>query len=558
MTFLQMSLSGAILILVIAVVRAVAISRLPKRTFVALWCVVLLRIFVPLHVTLPIEMPFALPFEMPLGISSIEISSLAPNAYVSEPGVDTSEHIPPRPEKKESASDTRRLDTSEHISPHPPSLPAPPQSPFPTVPASPQAPRVPVLPIIWASGAVIFALNFLITHVFARREYAAALPVDNEFLRGWLRKNALRRRLQIRISDKIHTPLTYGIFRPVILLAKTTDFADAAALEYVLTHEITHIRRFDIVQKWLLAAALCVHWFNPAVWLMYVLASRDIEVSCDEAVLRKMGDGEKSAYALTLVALEEKRGGLSPLYNYFAKNAIKERIDLIMKTKKRTIFASIAAVALVFVLAAAAFAAVSNGNGGYGGYNYEGDEIAANYENFRAELSAYAWERINAGDAFGPISREITCRAPGCTDGIISKETGERASEWVWDSDSEIRTNEWNWNFDGGIVTNPDERYEIEMHRFVVTSFYCSACTPPDCPSDTAIYSFFWREYEWHPAYFAGTVDGNDVFLPASMFNNSMFNSISNFAAEDDAFYPPLEPDREPATEGELYWGIAD
>lgn len=84
------------------------------------------------------------------------------------------------------------------------------------------------------------------------------------------------------------------------------------------------------------AAALCVHWFNPAVWAMYILFNRDIELYCDESVVRQFGDDSKVSYAKALITMEEKRRGLPSLGNNFSKNAIEKRITAIMKTRKRT------------------------------------------------------------------------------------------------------------------------------------------------------------------------------------------------------------------------------
>jgi len=151
--------------------------------------------------------------------------------------------------------------------------------------------------------------------------------------------------------------MTYGIWNPVILFPKTTDWQDEARLRVVLTHELTHIRRFDIVWKWLLAAAVSVHWFNPLVWVMYVLANRDIELSCDEKVVWTFGETKKSAYALALIGLEETKSGFSPLCNNFAKNAIEERINAIMKTKKLTLMGSLLAILLVAGITMGALAA---------------------------------------------------------------------------------------------------------------------------------------------------------------------------------------------------------
>jgi len=78
------------------------------------------------------------------------------------------------------------------------------------------------------------------------------------------------------------------------------DLRDEEKPNYILTHEFIHIKRFDYAWKLLFAAAVCVHWFNPLVWLMYILANRDIELACDEKVLQIFGRKSRASYGLTL------------------------------------------------------------------------------------------------------------------------------------------------------------------------------------------------------------------------------------------------------------------
>ena len=174
-----------------------------------------------------------------------------------------------------------------------------------------------------------------------------AMPTRNDFIRKWQQSNLLRRDVHIRQLDHISTPLTYGIFRPVVLLPKNLDYDDEKQLALILTHEFTHIKRFDTLQKWILAASVCVHWFNPFVWVMYILANRDIELFCDETVIRKCGENAKPTYARALVRLEEKKIGLSPMISGFSKSSTEERIISIMKTKKITIATTLLAIGLV-------------------------------------------------------------------------------------------------------------------------------------------------------------------------------------------------------------------
>ena len=186
-----------------------------------------------------------------------------------------------------------------------------------------------------------------------------SIPDNTPYIQEWLTTHQIVRPIEVRNSDFISSPLTYGILHPVILLPKKLDRNDQAALKYVLTHEYVHIRRFDAITKILFAAVLCIHWFNPLVWVMYVLANRDMELSCDAWVIRMMGAKNRSSYALMLIKMEERRSGMSALYSHFGKNAISERIEAIMKFKKTSTIAC--ALALVLVVGATtAFAASAN------------------------------------------------------------------------------------------------------------------------------------------------------------------------------------------------------
>ena len=158
-------------------------------------------------------------------------------------------------------------------------------------------------------GAAVCAVVFAVAYGRCCREFRASFPVEDDVIRRWLQSHPLRRTIAIRQSGRISSPLTFGVLRPVILVPKKTDWTDETALRYVLEHEFVHIQRFDVLSKLLLIAAVCVHWFNPLVWVMYVLANRDLELSCDETVLRRFGGDVRAAYARVLIRMEAARGG---------------------------------------------------------------------------------------------------------------------------------------------------------------------------------------------------------------------------------------------------------
>lgn len=208
---------------------------------------------------------------------------------------------------------------------------------------------------IWVVGSILCAVAFALIYWRSHRKFRESLPIDNEFVAEWISQQRLRRPLQVRSSDQITTPVSYGVFRPVILLPKTFDWSNRQGLVYVLTHECMHIRHFDSVTKLLIIAAVCLYWFNPLVWAMYVLANRDIEFATDAAVIRRCGTDARSSYALTLISMAEAKSSPAPLCNHFSKNVIEERITAVM-TMKKTPWISLAVSAVLLTGTTMAFA----------------------------------------------------------------------------------------------------------------------------------------------------------------------------------------------------------
>lgn len=354
MSLAQMSFSGAVLILVIVLVRALLIHKLPKKTFLALWAVVLLRLLVP--------------FSVP---SSLSVYTLAERYF---PAVETafpfSGGLPDSAAAGISSGDTPQAspdtDGSAKVLPNdsasmPDSLQSAPGI-FSGLSAHIRS-RVSVWTAIWAAGFCLCLGFFLFTYLRCLQKFQMSLPVSNETLRSWYAVHPMKRKLSIRQLDRIASPLTYGVFRPVILLPKRTDWADTRRTWYVLEHEYVHIQHFDTLKKLTMLLALCIHWFNPLVWVMYILFNRDIELSCDETVIRRFGENTKSSYAMTLICMEEEKSGLTPLYNSFSKNAIEERIQAIMKIRKITFIPCMFAVLLVAGIAAAFATSASTPDG---------------------------------------------------------------------------------------------------------------------------------------------------------------------------------------------------
>ena len=326
MSLVQMSLSATLMIVAIIILRALTIERFPKKTFLVLWWIALLRLLIPFSI--PSVMSFYSWFDPNLP-AVVEQSSAMESTF--EPVLDDS-------------SETMENSTQFEMAPIPDTdieyVEVKPSKSFSEI-------FFDMLPAIWGVGIGVIAAFFGINYWKGVREFRMSLPVENEFVNEWLSSHQLRRNITIRQYDCIHTPLTYGICRPVILLPKESLEQSPSTLNFILTHEWVHIRRFDCVTKILLTAALCIHWMNPLVWVMYLLFNRDIELSCDETVLHLLGRNRRSDYALALIDMEEQKSGFASFASGFGRNAIEERIRAIMKMKKASLITILAAVVVV-------------------------------------------------------------------------------------------------------------------------------------------------------------------------------------------------------------------
>lgn len=353
MTLFSMSFYGAVIIFAILLIRAFTLHKLPKKTFLILWGIALLRLLIPFEITSGFSIYSLLPEKSTVytpetpsdpfreyhdslaaapesGSSTGESTGLLP-LPVDLSGMEavTLPHTEPETqtvvgnftENYSGMGDTAKGTISGHL----------------------------LFPVLWGAGLLLCAVFFLVSYVKCYREFCTSLPVTEHYAAEWLKQHPLKRRLELRQSDKISAPLTYGIFHPVILLPKKTDWENKKQLDYVLYHEFTHIRRFDLVAKLVMIVALCLHWFNPLVWAMYFFFNRDLELSCDECVVQHFEEA-KASYARTLISMEERRNYSTPLCNHFSKNAIEERITSIMKSPKTTRSMLLLGVAIVVVV----------------------------------------------------------------------------------------------------------------------------------------------------------------------------------------------------------------
>lgn len=198
-----------------------------------------------------------------------------------------------------------------------------------------------VLAIVWAIGAVGFlAYHFLANLAFRRRVCRWGRPARDQALRTLVaraKKNTgVKGSLRLLILKDAASPMVMGFFHPTLILPQ--ERWDATELYYVLRHEMTHLRRKDVLYKFLLLLANGLHWFNPAVWLLRARACQDLEITCDMAVMDGATRDVRVRYCETIMATAERSArmgyGMASTFGS-TKKSIMERFQEIFTAAER-------------------------------------------------------------------------------------------------------------------------------------------------------------------------------------------------------------------------------
>ena len=208
-------------------------------------------------------------------------------------------------------------------------------SPAPGASANPLQIWISVMAAVWLAGAAALLLYSAISYWRLRRRVREAVI---------LRDNIYQ-------SENAGSPFVLGIIQPKIYLPYSVD---SGALAYVIAHEQAHIRRGDHWWKPLAFLLLTVHWFNPLLWLSYILLCRDIELACDEKVIREMGSEQRADYTQALVSCSVSRRSIAACPLAFGEVGVKTRVNSVMNYKKPA-FWIILASALICAAAAVCF-----------------------------------------------------------------------------------------------------------------------------------------------------------------------------------------------------------
>lgn len=295
---LNMSISACWLILAVILLRLL-LKKAPKWISVVLWGLVGLRLVLP--------------------FSLQSVLSLIPSAEVISPSIGYAQH-------PEINSGVSVIDNAVN-----PTL----GTSLAATPMNSVNPMQIVLylgGLVWVGGIVILLLYGLISYLRLRRKVAEAIPYEKN---TWL-------------CDQVKTPFILGVFRPRIYLSSGLNEEETA---YVLAHEHAHLKRKDHLWKPLGFLLLTVYWFNPLIWVAYMLLCRDIEAACDEKVISDMGMMEKKAYANALVSCSMQRRLILACPLAFGEVGVKERVKGVLNYRKPAFWIIVAALIACVVIA---------------------------------------------------------------------------------------------------------------------------------------------------------------------------------------------------------------
>ena len=308
-TLLNMSLTASVAIVLVTLLRLL-LKKAPKVISYALWGVVLFRLLCP--VSIGSDFSVYNLFDTPTEESGTATSIIE---YVPSNIVHTEYPAVALPVPGISDAINETLPQGEE-----------------QLRANPLEGPIFVATYVWMAGVLAMVIYSIVSYIRLRRKLSVVIPLrDNIF-----------------IADDIKSPFVVGLFRPKIYLP--CNLGDKEQ-EYIILHEQHHIKRLDHVMKALAFLALAIHWFNPLVWVAFVLASKDMEMSCDEAVIRKVGGDVRADYSASLLTLATGRHIIAGTPLAFGEGDTKGRINNLSKWKKPAVWVVLLAVLACAILA---------------------------------------------------------------------------------------------------------------------------------------------------------------------------------------------------------------
>lgn len=288
---INMSISASWLVLAMLILRLI-LKKAPKWVNVLLWGIVAIRLICP--------------FSFESALSLIPSAETFPEKVISGPSFDIQTGISPVDNRINDYLGDRYFEGV-------------------TVSTNNGNNIMTILTIVWIIGILLLVAYTIISYRRLHREIDTAVRYKDNIFQ----------------SENVNSPFVLGIIKPRIYLPFKMDSQD---LEHVVAHEQAHIQRKDHWWKPLGFLLLTIHWFNPLMWLSYVLLCRDIELACDEKVIKELGNEQRADYTQALVACSVNRRMIAACPLAFGEVGVKERVKSVMNYKKPAFWIIVLAV----------------------------------------------------------------------------------------------------------------------------------------------------------------------------------------------------------------------
>ena len=295
---INMSISASWLIFAVLILRLV-LKKAPKWVNVLLWGIVAIRLICP--------------FSFESALSLIPSAETFPKKIISGPSFDVQSGITPVDNRINDYLGDRYFEGV-------------------TVPANNGNTIMTILTIVWTIGILLLVAYTVISYWRLHREIDTAVRYKDNIFQ----------------SENVSSPFVLGLIKPRIYLPFKLDGQD---MEHVVAHEQAHIRRKDHWWKPLGFLLLTIHWFNPLMWLAYVLLCRDIEFACDEKVIKELGNEQRADYTQALVVCSVNRRMIAACPLAFGEVGVKDRVKSVMNYKKPAFWIIILAVIACVIVA---------------------------------------------------------------------------------------------------------------------------------------------------------------------------------------------------------------
>lgn len=310
-TVLEMSLYGSIAIVIVILFRLI-FKKLPKKTMILIWSIVAFRLICPFNFDTGLGIASLIPQKQTTQVTTSETKSTPAATFPAskrttpvDPVNLRNRHVSEvKNAESQKATETKTVHETKTVNIKP----------------------MDVACVVWITGMAAFSVYVIATAV-------KTTVITKRFRRkdGYLE------------SDEISTPFTVGILKPTICIPSNLDEGEK---DYMLLHEKIHLKNHDPAIKCLALGILCLHWFNPIVWIAYRLLLSDLEMRCDEKVVDIMGDTIRKDYCLSIVNHSVEEPGFQPVSTAFARKTfggmeVKMRIKNLIKYKKTPVITSV-------------------------------------------------------------------------------------------------------------------------------------------------------------------------------------------------------------------------